>query len=426
MTDHVPPIRKNRVTRGPWQALVRAIWLVTALIAFSIFVLALPGYLRLFGEPLRIQASAAFIATFTLIGLLASLLAAALSLALAVVLYWRKPNDKMAVFISFFLLAYGIIMAGPLERLRLVQPQLAAPVILFQELTFTTLFTALFGLFPNGRFVPGWMRWVTLGSLGFIPLYFYIPCCNFSNVNLWAVVGLAFGWVVLMLLVAYAQIYRFRYVSTPGERQQTKWVVYGLSLFLFWNMISAVPFMLGQNQPSDALRPWWTPILSAMWWLVVTILPLSLTIAILRHRLFDIDIIIRRTLVYSALTALLALVYFGSVVLLQSLFRALTGQAARSQLAIVLSTLAIAALFVPLRHRLQDAIDRRFYRKKYDAAKTLADFAATVRDETDLDKLTQQLIRVVDETMQPKRVSLWILPPDEQRTQDTKAGDTKE
>jgi hypothetical protein len=143
-------------------------------------------------------------------------------------------------------------------------------------------------------------------------------------------------------------------------------------------------------------------------WLMLLV-PISLAIAITRYRLFDIDLIIRRTLQYSLLSGLLALTYFGLIIVLQSLFTAITGQR-QNDFVTVVSTLAIAALFAPLRRRVQDVIDRRFYRKKYDAAKTLAAFAATCRDETDLDKLTTSLINVVQETMQPESVSLWLKP----------------
>jgi hypothetical protein len=142
----------------------------------------------------------------------------------------------------------------------------------------------------------------------------------------------------------------------------------------------------------------------------VSLIPLSIGIAILRHRLYDIDVIINRTLVYGMLTVTLALVYVGCVVLLQRLFTPLTGS---SELAIVASTLAIAALFNPLRRRIQNFIDKRFYRRKYDVAKVLAAFGATMRDETDLDALTAEMLRVVDETMQPEFVGIWL--PEDRR-----------
>jgi hypothetical protein len=136
-------------------------------------------------------------------------------------------------------------------------------------------------------------------------------------------------------------------------------------------------------------------------------------IAILKYRLYDIDIIINRTLVYGSLTVSLALVYFGGVATTQALFRAITGQERLPQLAVVISTLAIAALFDPLRRRIQNAIDRRFYRRKYDAAKTLESFSTKLRDETDLDELSGDLVRVVRETVQPEHVSVWLRKPGE-------------
>jgi hypothetical protein len=139
-----------------------------------------------------------------------------------------------------------------------------------------------------------------------------------------------------------------------------------------------------------------------------TIIGLSLAVAILRYRLFDIDLIIRRTLVYSILTALLALTYFGLVTLSQSLTQQMMGE--QSPLVVVLSTLVIAALFTPLRRRVQSFVDRRFYRQKYDAQRTLDAFAATLRDEVDLDRMTGELVAVVEKTIQPEQIGLWLQP----------------
>ena len=144
----------------------------------------------------------------------------------------------------------------------------------------------------------------------------------------------------------------------------------------------------------------------------VPVIGLGLAMAVLRYRLFDIGIIIRRTTTYAILTALLALIYFGSVVLIQRLLTPFTGE---SDVAGVLSTLLIAALFLPLRRRVQDVIDRRFFRRKYDAEKTLAAFAATVRNDTDLDALTAELVRVIQETMEPEAVGVWLKPVDRSR-----------
>ena len=151
-------------------------------------------------------------------------------------------------------------------------------------------------------------------------------------------------------------------------------------------------------------------VMDSLTGLVFSGMPVAVGIAVLRYRLYDIDVIINRTFVYGALTASLVTVYFGGVATTQAVFRALTGQQEQPQLAVVVSTLLIAALFNPLRRRIQSLIDRSFYRKKYDARKTLEAFSAKLRDETDLEALNNELVGVVRETMQPSHVSLWLRP----------------
>jgi hypothetical protein len=206
----------------------------------------------------------------------------------------------------------------------------------------------------------------------------------------------------------------FRYRRASGvERQQLKWVAFAAVLaasFLIGQQLAWLVALLVANSLGGELPSLNRSLENLLNVAVTVCLYAGVGIAILRYRLYDIDIIINRTLVYGSLTVSLALVYFGGVLSLQGLLRALTGQG--SQLAIVASTLAIAALFNPLRRRIQDFIDRRFYRRKYDAAKTLEVFSAKLRDETDLEALNSELLAVVRNTMQPEHVTLWLRKPE--------------
>jgi hypothetical protein len=204
-------------------------------------------------------------------------------------------------------------------------------------------------------------------------------------------VGGRVGWVVVWVsLIASLLSSLGRWMEAEGEeRQQMKW--FGCALLI---LIFAYPF-----SPRGLLL-----------FIVLALLPVAVGIAILKYGLYHLDIIINRALVYGILTALLALVYFGGVTATQAIFRTLTGQEEQPQLSIVVSTLVIAALFNPLRRRIQGFIDRLFYRRKYDARKTLEAFSAKLRDETDLDALSEDLVGVVKETMQPAHVSMWLRP----------------
>jgi ABC-type transport system involved in cytochrome c biogenesis permease subunit len=214
--------------------------------------------------------------------------------------------------------------------------------------------------------------------------------------------------VSCLLVFAGAQIYRYRRVSTPVERQQTKWVIFVFAVAILLTMVLYLPevFFPSLRQADSPYTAFLQLVAIFTFFVPIT---LSFGLAILRYRLWDIDIIIRRTLVYGTLTVILTLVYVGLVIGLQALLRGIINQ--DSSVAIVISTLAIAALFQPLRRRIQRLIDRRFYRSKYDAAKTVSAFSATLRQEVDLEQLREHLLAVVQETMQPTFVSLWLRPP---------------
>ena len=310
--------------------------------------------------------------------------------------------------------SFGIAVATPPILYNLVSLPITA--------WWTTLIISAF-YFPDGHAYPRWLSpvlpalmvlaLVAGGVMILSPIQlsytgtpanpFFVPGAQAVN----QVVTMIYIIFVLPLIVGVfvSPLLRYRHADFV-QRQQIKW-------FAWWSAIIFAPYLvfyftLIVTYPELSDAP---PVLQAMRSVLVSLVgicpPIIITFSILRYRLYDIDVIIRKTLVYSALTVLLALVYFGSVILLQGLFIRLAG-VEQSTLAVVVSTLVIAALFNPLRTRIQAIIDRRFYRKKYDARQVLAQFAITARDETDMYALAAELARVVQEAMQPEIVHLWL------------------
>jgi hypothetical protein len=273
-------------------------------------------------------------------------------------------------------------------------------------------------LFPDGRLLT--RRWRIVGWLAAILalLSILIGWISLTHVelfgkgifaNFWSNLSDNFNLLVLPLTIVALVSLVLRFIrAKERERQQIKWLTYGTALMAIL-LIGSVLVIDDANSPIFALISKFA----------IMLLPLSIGISILRNQLYDIDRLINRTIVYGILTILLALVYFGLVYGLQALARLISGQLFQSPIFIVASTLIIAALFQPLRHRIQKIIDRRFYRSKYDATKIIANFSTTLREELDLTTLSEHLVAVVQETMQPTHVSLWLHKPEQRRQLDS-------
>ena len=336
-------------------------------------------------------------------------------LFVAAVIFRRRSDDWMALLVAFSLVLGGTgateIQIG-LSEVGWVG-QLLDPFFQF----FSTMsFVLVVFLFPTGRFVPRWTGWLTVALLALFGFQAFFPDPPF-NLNNWPLLLNTLAFLGVFGCLVFSQIYRYQCVSSPRQRQQTKWVVFAISIIIVAIGAEVLGLeVLPQYFPALRLPDALYQVLDALaWQFSLILIPVSFGIAILRSRLYDIDVIINRTLIYGSLTIILALVYVASVIGLQSVLRGILNQ--NNEVAIVGSTLAIAALFHPLRRRIQRIIDRRFYRSKYDAAKTVATFSATLRNKVDLDQLREDLLAVVQETMQPAHVSLWLRPPEHDRTQ---------
>lgn len=331
-----------------------AAWIVCAALALGVLVFALPGYLRLLtASALQPVDAPAFVFLMRPVTALASLGIVVLCLALAALLFWRKRTETMALVTSFFLLAYGIAWGGALESTlgawQSEQARIFANLI-GSTLTFVPTLLLLF-LFPSGQFTPRWTRWVLLASLLCMPFLILVPL---GAVNLSPLASASdFTFLIFVVVGLYAQVHRYRRVSSALERQQTKAFVYGLFLAIGLGFLASLAYPTLLNTPTNVPLPWWAPIAQLGWIAGVAVIPLALTLAVMRYRLWDIDIVINRTLVYGTLSAGIVVTYILLVGLLGTLLQS------DANLAAAIMTLAFTAFwFRPLRTRLQHRIDR--------------------------------------------------------------------
>ena len=364
-----------------------------------------------------------FVSGASLAGRWLSALNGIFTIGVALFVMRRVPDNACGPL----LLLWGVGVLGWSLPISWGIPSLSAAMIVFYQFYFFGVaFSALVCLlyvFPTGRVEPAWMTRPLIGAVIVImffgvvtamivnPADIYGPGVGANPVYSRTLAGyetqlgtLALMVPLVMMLGAVISLaWRFRHAA-PRERQQVKFLVFGFAVLVVEAM--ALVLIAGIETPDNPTsRQLWFSILSFMAWQALPAVIIAVTIA--RYKLWDIDLIIRRTVSYAILTGILAMIYFGSIIILQRLLAPLTGD---SDVATILSTLLIAALVLPLRRRIQDLIDRRFYRRKYDAQKTLEQFAHTARDEPDLEKLTAELLRVIQETMEPEHLSIWLRP----------------
>ena len=322
-------------------------------------------------------------------------------------IFLRKPGDPVALLVALMLVTWGpgndIMVLTPGA---LLPPEPLTwwhwPFVLIEYVAFMS-WMLFFYLFPSGRFVPRGTRWLAVGWIVFAGLWNFFGATPLAPLN-WPKPLFAVAIAVLWGSFPVCQVYRYRRASDAVQRQQTKWVVFGVAVAVVGFLLTLVavgppPVDLPQEQVGRGL------VSMLLMDLFVLAIPVSIGVAVLKYRLFDIDRLINRTLVYGLLTAILGLGYVGAVLILSQVL----GQD-RSDLAVAGSTLVVAAMFQPARHRIQTAVDRRFNRRRYGAAKAIQAFSTRLRDQVDLDTLAPELLAVVDQTMEPTRVSLWLRP----------------
>lgn len=399
------------------QIAARFIWLLIAAVNIFLFIIAIPieygvelrAAVTSYGPHLpRLNLSPEFYA-ITQTGL--DVLLAAAFIIIGVIIFFYRPGDGILILISLTYMTFGTLFVSTLHTLGNAEPFFYPIVSFIRAVGLGLSVIGGFYLIPNGRFVPPVTRYLAILWTLLVIGWLFIPAlpANLIHLTTWSEnLGLAFTiYGSFYFSGVLAQIYRYKKVSTPIQRQQTKWVVLGASGAVLGFVLFHIPLILypSLDQPGYGhLLYIFTakPVYHAL----VLLAPVSVLFSIMRYRLWDVDRLINRSLVYGILTVVLAALYFGLVIFLRTALLGFTEH--NSVLSVIVSTLAMAALFHPLRGAIQKWIDMRFFRRKYDTEKTLEAFRHNLRHLVDLNQLTGELIRLVDGTVQPEHVSLWL------------------
>jgi hypothetical protein len=337
-------------------------------------------------------------------------LSALVFVALAILLFWRRSDTVSAIRLSMLLLAFGVALPGVAYAIISATPIWRVSPGVLSALGWSSLLIFAY-LFPTGEWTPRWSRWVAIPWLLWTTTFFAFGEPVLAHRP--ALIAISYMiWILWLGTGVCAQVYRYFWVATTLERQQSKWVLLGFICALVGIFLMSAQQVLALSQGhAVSASASFIAVALVIITLSATPIPISITIAVLRHNLFDIDRLINLTLVYGALTLTLGAIYVAAVALAQVIIQSITGRQGASQVALVVSTLGVSALVQPLRSRIQIAIDRQFYRQRYDAARIADAFAATLRSEVDLAELTQRLVEVTYHTMKPRHISLWLAQP---------------
>jgi len=388
--------------RARWITVARLAWPVVTILAITANVLVLPEYTRsLLTHTIRAELPAAHLtpAEYMTIEICLGAVFTLVCLVVATAIYVRAAREPVALFCSYTLVALGLGIGSFLSGLTITNPVANA-----LSVTFTAAAQVMGGwfflVFPSGKFVPRWSRWCVLAAAVGVLVVAASDIARVQPISN-AVQPIGVG---LLLLGAGAQVYRYCRVSTLPERQQTKWVVFGvaacIAVFVVIELLGLLVTLVAPSARHSQVTG--NLVVGGLFILAITFIPVCIGVAVLRTHLWDIGLVISRTLTYALVTALLVGVYSGLVLLATRVLPFHTA------VAVAVSTLAVAALFNPLRRRVQYAVDRRFNRARYNADQAVAAFAARLQDAADPDTVHAHLLAAVHQTLEPAHASVWV------------------
>ncbi len=389
-----------------WFVALKIIWVMLMVGAVILLVSSLPGYYQ------QVQSGATGHGPGTAINVplqiantIMSLASACLSLWLSLVLFQHRFENPAVAAVSLYLLLYGTIITGPLEvwsQYWLDNPDFP---LMVQTLLMATPTIALLSLFPSGTFVPHWTRWLLLATVPWNITAVFFPI---SDGNITGLVVLSILWIPAIVLGLYAQIYRYQKISTPAERQQTKWVLFGFSFWLGYILVTIYPYFYLESLPPGSPVPWWSTLNEIGWWASLNIIPITLAIAISRSRLWNIDIVINRALVYGTLTLTTIIIYIFAV----AAFGILLNTSGNTLITFITTGL-IAVLFYPLRDRLQLWVNRLMYGERDDPVAVLTKLGSQIEKTGSPHAILIRIVETVGQTLKIPYVAIELGDADE-------------